>query len=170
MREPTLAARLGAEFLGTFVLLFGGCGSAILAAKFLTDDNVQIGIGFVGVSLAFGLSVLAGAYAFGHVSGGISIWFAGGGALAQVWLFIVAPIMEQRLLVARTRSSPELRVPMWVSRRIQGSRLASRPPNGPGNKKSRATTKQARGARSEASDAKQTNTGDLSESEHHIWC
>jgi Major intrinsic protein len=70
MREPTLAARLGAEFLGTFVLLFGGCGSAILAAKFLTDDNVQIGIGFVGVSLAFGLSVLAGAYAFGHVSGG----------------------------------------------------------------------------------------------------
>ncbi len=70
MREPTLAAKLGAEFLGTFVLLFGGCGAAILAAKFLTDDNVQLGIGFVGVSFAFGLSVLAGAYAFGHVSGG----------------------------------------------------------------------------------------------------
>ena len=70
MREPTLAAKLGAEFLGTFVLLFGGCGSAILAAKFLSDDNVQLGIGFVGVSFAFGLSVLAGAYAFGHVSGG----------------------------------------------------------------------------------------------------
>jgi glycerol uptake facilitator-like aquaporin len=70
MREPSLAAKLGAEALGTFVLVFGGCGAAILAAKFLSDDNVQLGIGFVGVSLAFGLSVLAGAFAFGHVSGG----------------------------------------------------------------------------------------------------
>jgi aquaporin Z len=70
MREPSLAAKLGAEFLGTFLLVFGGCGAAILAATFLTDDNVQLGIGFVGVSLAFGLSVLVGAHAFGHVSGG----------------------------------------------------------------------------------------------------
>ena len=70
MREPSLAAKLGAEALGTFVLVFGGCGAAILAATFLTDDNVQLGIGFVGVSLAFGLSVLVGAFAFGHVSGG----------------------------------------------------------------------------------------------------
>ncbi len=70
MREPSLAARLGAEFLGTFLLVFGGCGAAILAATFLTDDNVQLGIGLLGVALAFGLSVLAGAYAFGHVSGG----------------------------------------------------------------------------------------------------
>ena len=70
MRQPSLAAKLGAEALGTFLLVFGGCGAAILAATFLTDDNVQLGIGFVGVSLAFGLSVLVGAYAFGHVSGG----------------------------------------------------------------------------------------------------
>ena len=70
MREPSLGARLGAEFLGTFWLVFGGCGSAVLAAVFLTDDQVQLGIGFVGVSLAFGLTVLTGAYAFGHVSGG----------------------------------------------------------------------------------------------------
>jgi aquaporin Z len=70
MREPSLGARLGAEFLGTFWLVFGGCGSAILAAKFLTEDNVQLGIGFLGVALAFGLTVLTGAYAFGHVSGG----------------------------------------------------------------------------------------------------
>lgn len=70
MREPSLGARLGAEFLGTFWLVFGGCGSAVLAAKFLTEDKVQLGIGFVGVSLAFGLTVLTGAYAFGHVSGG----------------------------------------------------------------------------------------------------
>src|ERR671916_2656186 len=70
MSEPSLGARLGAEFLGTFWLVFGGCGSAVLAAVFLTDEQVQLGIGFVGVSLAFGLTVLTGAYAFGHVSGG----------------------------------------------------------------------------------------------------
>ena len=70
MPQPSLGARLGAEFLGTFWLVFGGCGSAVLAAVFLTDANVQLGIGFVGVSLAFGLTVLTGAYAFGHVSGG----------------------------------------------------------------------------------------------------
>ena len=69
MREPSLGARLGAEFLGTFWLVLGGCGSAVLAATFLTEDDVQLGIGFLGVALAFGLTVLTGAYAFGHVSG-----------------------------------------------------------------------------------------------------
>lgn len=68
--EPTTAQRLGAEFLGTFVLVLGGCGSAVLAATFLTADGTSLGIGFVGVSLAFGLSVLTMAYAVGHVSGG----------------------------------------------------------------------------------------------------
>jgi len=63
MQEPPLGAKLGAEFLGTFWLVFGGCGSAVLAAKFLEDDGVQLGIGFLGVSLAFGLTVLTGAYA-----------------------------------------------------------------------------------------------------------
>jgi aquaporin Z len=57
--------RLGAEFLGTFWLVFGGCGSAILAAAF-----PALGIGFLGVSLAFGLTVLTMAYAVGHISGG----------------------------------------------------------------------------------------------------
>src|SRR5215216_948429 len=57
-----------AEFLGTLWLVLGGCGSAVLAANFLPDTN--LGIGLVGVSLAFGLTVLTGAYAFGHVSGG----------------------------------------------------------------------------------------------------
>ncbi len=70
MQEPSLGAKLGAEFIGTFWLVFGGCGSAVLAALFLNDENVQLGIGLVGVSLAFGLSVLTAAYAFGHVSGG----------------------------------------------------------------------------------------------------
>ena len=54
-----------AEFAGTFWLTFGGCGSAVLAAAF-----PELGIGFAGVSLAFGLTVLTGAYAFGPVSGG----------------------------------------------------------------------------------------------------
>jgi aquaporin Z len=70
MTSPPLTAKLGAEFLGTFGLVFGGCGSAVLAAVFLNDDKVQLGIGFVGVALAFGLTVLTGAFAFGHVSGG----------------------------------------------------------------------------------------------------
>jgi aquaporin Z len=57
--------KLSAEFLGTFWLVFGGCGSAALAAGF-----PGLGIGFVGVSLAFGLTVLTMAYAVGHISGG----------------------------------------------------------------------------------------------------
>lgn len=62
--------KLVAEFLGTFWLVLGGCGSAVLAAKFVTPDGVQLGIGFLGVSLAFGLTVVTGAYAFGPISGG----------------------------------------------------------------------------------------------------
>lgn len=59
-----------AEFLGTFWLTFGGCGSAVLAAKFLADGkDTHLGIGFVGVSLAFGLTVMTMAYAIGHISG-----------------------------------------------------------------------------------------------------
>ena len=60
-----MTRKLLAEFLGTFWLVFGGCGSAVLAAAF-----PQLGIGFAGVALAFGLTVLTGAYAFGPVSGG----------------------------------------------------------------------------------------------------
>jgi glycerol uptake facilitator-like aquaporin len=57
--------RLGAEFFGTFWLTFAGCGSAVLAAGF-----PSLGIGFLGVSFAFGLTVLTMAYAVGHISGG----------------------------------------------------------------------------------------------------
>jgi aquaporin Z len=70
MPNPPLRARLGAEFLGTFWLVFAGCGSAVISARFLTTDQTSLGIGFVGVALAFGLSVLTMAYAVGHVSGG----------------------------------------------------------------------------------------------------
>ncbi len=70
MNKSSLIPRLSAEFLGTFVLVFGGCGSAIFAAKVISDQSINMGIGFVGVSLAFGLSVLVMAYAVGHISGG----------------------------------------------------------------------------------------------------
>ena len=60
----SLSKRLTAEYLGTFWLVFGGCGSAVLAAAF-----PQVGIGLLGVSLAFGLTVLTMAYAIGHISG-----------------------------------------------------------------------------------------------------
>ena len=60
----SLAKRSVAEFMGTFWLVFGGCGSAVLAAAF-----PNVGIGLLGVSLAFGLTVLTMAYAIGHISG-----------------------------------------------------------------------------------------------------
>src|ERR1700744_3700128 len=59
-----LSRRLAAEFLGTFWLVFGGCGAAVLDAAF-----PSLGIGFAGVALAFGLTVLTMAYAIGHISG-----------------------------------------------------------------------------------------------------
>ena len=74
-----LVKKIGAEFFGTFWLVLGGCGSAVLAAGF-----PELGIGFVGVSLAFGLTVLTMAYAVGHISGGhfnpavsFGLWSAG---------------------------------------------------------------------------------------------
>src|SRR6476620_11305565 len=63
--EFSMTQKASAEFLGTLWLVFGGCGSAVLAAAF-----PQVGIGLLGVSFAFGLSVLTMAYAVGHVSGG----------------------------------------------------------------------------------------------------
>jgi aquaporin Z len=74
-----MAAKLWAEFLGTFWLVLGGCGSAVLAAAFPAT-----GIGLLGVSLAFGLTVLTGAYALGPIPGGhfnpaVSVGLWGGG-------------------------------------------------------------------------------------------
>lgn len=67
---PSTLSKLLAEVFGTFLLVLGGVGSAVLAATHLNDDGVLLGIGFAGVALAFGLSVVAGVYAWGPISGG----------------------------------------------------------------------------------------------------
>jgi aquaporin Z len=74
MRTPALTSRLAAEALGTFFLVFTGCGSAVFAAKFLAPNvvagqSIQVGVGFLGIALAFGLSMTTMSYAVGHVSG-----------------------------------------------------------------------------------------------------
>jgi aquaporin Z len=83
-----------AEFLGTSWLVLGGCGSAVLAAAF-----PELGIGFVGVSLAFGLTVLTGAYALGPISGGhfnpavsIGLWAGGRFPASQLVPYVVAQV------------------------------------------------------------------------------
>lgn len=88
-------AKLSAEFLGTFWLVLGGCGSAVLAAAF-----PGLGIGFVGVSLAFGLTVLTGAYALGPISGGhfnpavsVGLWAGGRFPAAQLLPYIAAQVI-----------------------------------------------------------------------------
>jgi aquaporin Z len=70
MSVPSMPHRVAAELFGTFWLVLGGCGSAVFAAAFVSADAVSLGIGFLGVALAFGLTVLTAVYAFGTVSGG----------------------------------------------------------------------------------------------------
>ncbi len=85
----------GAEFLGTFWLVLGGCGSAVLAAAF-----PDVGIGLLGVSLAFGLTVLTMAYAIGHISGchlnpavSIGLWAGGRFPAKQLVPYIIAQVV-----------------------------------------------------------------------------
>jgi len=94
-----MGKKLGAEFFGTFWLVLGGCGSAVLAAKFGGDGN-PLGIGLVGVSLAFGLTVLTMAYAVGHISGGhfnpavsFGLWAAGRFPAKDLVPYIVAQVV-----------------------------------------------------------------------------
>lgn len=94
----TLTKRLAAEFLGTLWLVLGGCGSAVLAANFGGDGN-PLGIGLLGVALAFGLTVLTGAFAFGHISGGhfnpavsLGLWAGGRFAASDLLPYILAQV------------------------------------------------------------------------------
>ena len=87
--------KYGAEFFGTFWLVLGGCGSAVLAAAF-----PEVGIGLLGVSLAFGLTVLTMAYAIGHISGchlnpavSIGLWAGGRFPANQLGPYIVAQVL-----------------------------------------------------------------------------
>src|ERR1700760_3064318 len=86
---------IAAEIIGTFWLVLGGCGSAVLAAGVPT-----VGIGYAGVSLAFGLTVLTGAYAFGHISGGhfnpavtVGLFTAGRFPAKDVVPYVVAQVI-----------------------------------------------------------------------------
>ena len=87
--------QLGAEFFGTFWLVLGGCGSAVLAAAF-----PNVGIGLLGVSLAFGLTVVTMAYAIGHISGchlnpavSIGLWAGGRFEASKLLPYIVAQVL-----------------------------------------------------------------------------
>lgn len=84
-----------AEFIGTFWLVFGGCGSAVLAAAF-----PDVGIGLLGVSLAFGLTVVTMAYAIGHISGchlnpavTVGLWAGGRFAARDIPLYVIAQVL-----------------------------------------------------------------------------
>ncbi len=90
----TLTRKLAAEFIGTFWLVLGGCGSAVLAAKF-----PEVGIGFLGVALAFGLTVLTMAFAIGHISGchlnpavSFGLWSGGRFPLIELGPYIAAQV------------------------------------------------------------------------------
>jgi len=92
---------LAAETFGTFWLVFGGCGSAILAANFgISDNGTSLGLGFMGVSFAFGLTVLSAAYAVGHISGGhfnpavtIGLVFGGRFSAAKAPGYVIAQVI-----------------------------------------------------------------------------
>jgi aquaporin Z len=91
----TLTKKLAAEFIGTFWLVLGGCGSAVLAAAF-----PNLGIGFVGVALAFGLTVLTMAFAIGHISGchlnpavSIGLWSGGRFSITELGYYIAAQVL-----------------------------------------------------------------------------
>ncbi len=98
----SLVKKLVAEFIGTGWLVLGGCGSAVLAAAFVGGPpvNFQLGIGFVGVSFAFGLTLLTMAYTIGHISGchinpavSLGLWAGGRLSTAELIPYIIAQVL-----------------------------------------------------------------------------
>jgi aquaporin Z len=94
-----MSKKLAAEFIGTFWLVLGGCGSAVLAGVFM-KNGIDVGIGLVGISLAFGLTVLTMAYAIGHISGchlnpavTVGLWAGGRHPANEVLPYVVAQVL-----------------------------------------------------------------------------
>ena len=101
-QTPPLSRRFLAELIGTFVLVFGGCGRAVLAAVFpyAQAESNPLGLGFLGVSVAFGLTLLVMAYAIGHVSGchinpavSFGLWASGRFRGSDLLPYIVAQVL-----------------------------------------------------------------------------
>jgi aquaporin Z len=95
-----MSRRAAAEFFGTLWLVLGGCGAALLAAGFIGPPGTSLGIGFLGVAFAFGLTVLTMAYAVGHISGGhfnpavtIGLWAGGRFKAVDVLPYIIAQVI-----------------------------------------------------------------------------
>lgn len=96
--QPSNTARLIAELVGTFILVLGGVGTAVFAAGFPGDPGNPVNVGFLGVALAFGLTVVVGAYAFGPVSGGhfnpaVTLGLAAAGRFA--WKDVLGYVIAQ---------------------------------------------------------------------------
>jgi aquaporin Z len=94
-----MSKKLAAEFIGTFWLVLGGCGSAVIAGVFV-KNGIPIGIGLAGVALAFGLTVLTMAYAIGHISGchlnpavTLGLWAGGRHPTGEVLPYVVAQVL-----------------------------------------------------------------------------
>lgn len=101
--SPSATSTVAAELIGTFWLVLGGCGTAVFAAIQMTQANdldIAVGVGYLGVAIAFGLTVLTGAYAFGHISGGhfnpaVTVGAAVSGRLpwTRVPLYIISQVI-----------------------------------------------------------------------------
>ena len=118
-------SKLSAEFIGTFWLVLGGCGSAVLAAAF-----PDVGIGLLGVSLAFGLTVVTGAYALGPISGGhfnpavsVGLWTGGRFPAALLLPYIVAQVAWRHRRRGRAVPHRERQGGFQPRRRIRLQRL-----------------------------------------------
>ena len=123
-----ISKRLAAEFLGTFWLVLGGCGSAVLAAAF-----PDVGIGLLGVSLAFGLTVLTMAYAIGHISGGhfnpavtVGLWAGGRFPAGTLLPYIVAQVLGAIVAAAVLLSHRQRQGRLRPVRRLRLERLRRR--------------------------------------------